>query len=187
MPRSHRLVKLSAPRTETFAKWIEYDVVSVYVSCPSKFPLGIMQFTTWAYNPGGGGGGYGGTCLSYPPHAFSGGGHNIKCSPPPPHVLGVGWILVDITTFTRFLHSLKGILFVCHIAGQEKLRDVGRVPPTHFDLREFRRRWRSGKKSGGQQYQIKKVGDTCIECPPHVLGVGWILLPIIAHLDLLCR
>ena len=87
-----------------------------------------------------------------PPHVFSGGRHNIKC-PPPPHVFQVGgrmnfgrynvvfcvFLVVFFCLFPPFFFFFFFLL----------VRKCGLGTPTHFDLRDFRRRWRSGKKSVG--------------------------------------
>ena len=106
-----------------------------------KFRDYKRYYEPWGANPGG--------RVPPPPHVFSGGGHNIKC--PPPHVLGVGWILVDIMYFFAWFFSFCGFFVFCFLffVACQKCSWCGLGTPTHFDLRDFRRRWRSGKKSVG--------------------------------------
>ena len=84
----------------------------------------------------GGGGGTGGR--------FSGGGTQYQMSPP--HVLGVGWILVDMYFFCLFFYSFFGLFPFFFFFACQKCSWCGLGTPTHFDLCDFRRRWRSGKK-----------------------------------------
>ena len=79
---------------------------------------------------GGGGGG---------PHVFFRWGTQYQMSPPR---FGVGWILVDIMLFL-FLKLFWPFFF---FFACQKCSWCGLGTPTHFDLCDFRRRWRSGKK-----------------------------------------
>ena len=123
----------------------------------------IVMMMTMGANPGGGGGD-GGTC---PPRFFRW-GTQYQMSPPPPPRFG-GRMNIGIFFFFFFFFWLV-----------RNVRDVGWVyTPTHFDLPDFRRRWRSGKKVSESPppahsaflglalpLGLAAVGKMCLSPPP---------------------
>ena len=79
------------------------------------------------------------------PPRFSGGGHNIKC-PPPPHVFGVAMNFGRCNVVFALFFLIAFLTFFFFLLDRNVCEWCGLGTPTHFDLRDFRRRWRSGKK-----------------------------------------